>query len=285
MLAEHPYIRGAGERTMFGTELYEFERQSLIQAVGGYWLSTTSDDKKKQIIRKVAAIFKQWRADHATKHSNGRNALGALSVALGAIGRDEFEELKLHKENILLAFDLWLKGNASFRELTNKHGLYRVFAVIGQNAHKDASVSSLVRLSAFLAEPLNQVAKAVTKSAKDAQVPAHASAAVKAMQREIQSKISKSGGDATKTNSEMFAATLERYMRDHLQLAEAKIVEFVGNTKPDSHAVVWEHGKKFKGRPWNAKNKQRLPHKGLAKRVRRLGAQIRRERVSTYGKA
>jgi hypothetical protein len=90
-------------------------------------------------------------------------AIGILAAAQDSESWEAFEVAKLQRDDILLAFRLWLTADVSFKRLTTEYGFYRVFAVIGLNSPANADVNSLLKLAAFLAEPLRELSTCAAK--------------------------------------------------------------------------------------------------------------------------
>jgi len=144
-----------------GRTLTEYQRSALLE-VAPFWTRKSSPELLRKIVGDILSCFEYWKAsradsagrirvfhpltiDQLTSYPDGK-LTPAKGVApwhcAGPFVRNEID----------LAFKLWLDSDALFGAILNKYGTCQVFALCGGLAvrRKDVDADSLIRLNGFL---------------------------------------------------------------------------------------------------------------------------------------
>ena len=143
---------------MFGYTLQDHERASL-SAPCHRWVDHLSDDETKALPTAIWDAFKNWQLRQAdpqgrVKVVNGWTGLLSLPMTEALVPHGDVEPWQCAgpfvKNDIDLAFKLWLEDDPDFVALNKVCSLYEVFSIIGLWSARTAAPDSLIRLNGFL---------------------------------------------------------------------------------------------------------------------------------------
>lgn len=147
---------------MFGHTLQDHERDSL-SAPCRRWVDHLSDDEKKALTTAICDAFEKWQLRQAdakgrVKIVGGGTGLLNLPITETLVPHGDVEPWQCAgpfvKNDIDLAFKLWLDDDPDFAAVLASHRLGKVFAIIGLWSSRTAATDSLIRLNGFLVEML-----------------------------------------------------------------------------------------------------------------------------------
>jgi len=156
--ARLPY-RGAKGAQMFGSSnLLDHERDALI-APCRRWSSDLSEGSLKDIASEILGVFRKWQS----RQADGQGFVKVVSGGTSLLSLPQTETLvplgtveawqcagPLVKNDIDLAFKLWLDADPDFTTLLHRHPVGRVFSLVGLWSWRTAAPESLIRLNGFL---------------------------------------------------------------------------------------------------------------------------------------
>lgn len=147
---------------MFGHTLQDHERDSLI-APCRRWTDHLSDDENKALIAAILDAFEKWQlrqadANGRVKIVSGGTGLLSLPITETLVPLGDVEPWQCAgpfvRNDIDLAFKLWLDDDPDFAALLAAHRMSNVFAIVGLWSARTAAPDSLIRLSGLLVKVL-----------------------------------------------------------------------------------------------------------------------------------
>ena len=143
---------------MFGHTLQDQERDSL-SAPCHRWVDHLSDDEKKALTTAIWDAFQKWQLRQADAKGRVRIVSGGtgllnLAITETLVPHGDVEPWQCAgpfvKNDIDLAFKLWLDDDPDFAAVLASHRLGNVFAIIGLWSARTAATDSLIRINGLL---------------------------------------------------------------------------------------------------------------------------------------
>ena len=149
----------------FGGSLTEYQRSALLE-VATFWTRKNSPEQLRKITGEILSCFEYWKVSQADSTGQVKVFHPLTIEQLSSYPDGKLTRMKgvapwhcagpFVRNEIDLAFKLWLDSDAPFDAVINKHGTCQVFALCGGLAirRKDVDADSLIRLNGFLSEHL-----------------------------------------------------------------------------------------------------------------------------------
>jgi len=138
------------------TLLTDLERDTLTQPAD-HWLRKLDDENRDALVFEIVDAFRSWQERQADQSGQVRVETGGgllfpLKVEVVSIAQAEPWQCAgpLVRNDIDLAFKLWLDDAVEFAEVIARRDIGTVFALIGAWSTRTAAHGSLIRLNGFL---------------------------------------------------------------------------------------------------------------------------------------
>lgn len=146
---------------MFGITLQDYERTGLV-ACCHRWSASLPDNEQNALVAAILDVFYKWKRRQAdakglVKIVSGGGLLSyPMTDSLVPVGDLEPWQCAgpFVKNDIDLAFKLWVENDQDFAHLLRSHPLAQVLSIIGLYSSREAAPASLINLNGFLVREL-----------------------------------------------------------------------------------------------------------------------------------